>query len=256
VGASFIINADDLGRSVEVNAEIFRLVEKGKVTSATVIATGEAIGDCAHRAKSHSGCSFGVHLFLDEFRPVTDLANFPAVLEADGRFRDNARGYVYDAALRHAFAREWVAQVRRVQEAGIRVSHLDSHHHIHTFPAVFPILKRVQSLTGVSKVRCSLNSYGEPRRIRLLLKWVYNTALRHCPPTVTTDYFMPFGIFCGLSRRCGVRVGRTYELMVHPAAGSYMTEPEAYEAEIRELEADWEQVLPGNCRFISYHELN
>lgn len=254
--AALIINADDLGRSGSVNTEVFRLLDKGKITSATIIATGSAFEEGVRRAKGYPQCSFGVHLFLDEFHPVTDLTAFPSVLSEDGRFQPEAREYAYNRALRKALTQEWVAQVRRVQGAGIPVSHLDSHHHIHTFPWVFPVLKRVQRLTGVRKIRCTLNRYLEPKRGLLLAKWLYNTALRHFPTTTTTNYFMPFGLFCALLQ--GRRVGdnATYELMVHPGASTYMEAPQEYEAELAMLEGDWERVLPPGFRLISYNELN
>lgn len=252
---AIITNADDLGRSVGVNEAVFRLVEQGKVTSATLVATGEALADAVARAQAHPDCSYGVHLFLDEFRPVTDLSQFPSVLGSEGNFQSDARRYHYNAALRQALVQEWVAQVGRVRQAGVHVSHLDSHQHIHTFPRVFGMLKQVQKLTGIRKVRCSLNRYLEPKRCLLIAKRLYNTALRYHPATVTTDYFMSFGTFYTLLKEGRLPGAGTYELMVHPGAGLYMAEPGPYEAELAALEGPWEELLGGECRLMTYREL-
>jgi chitin disaccharide deacetylase len=41
--------------------------------------------------------------------------------------------------------REIAAQIARFQQTGLRLSHLDSHQHLHMFPPVFQIVKRVAS---------------------------------------------------------------------------------------------------------------
>src|SRR5262249_51439129 len=48
---------------------------------------------------------------------------------------------------------EVTAQIRKLESAGIRVSHLDSHKHTHMFPAVFKPLLRAAKACGVRAVR-------------------------------------------------------------------------------------------------------
>ena len=67
-----IVNADDLGASQMVNDVTFDLVAQGKVTSATMIANAPFLDDALHRIGGNNSCSFGVHLNLSEFQPLTD----------------------------------------------------------------------------------------------------------------------------------------------------------------------------------------
>ena len=66
-----IVNADDLGMSPEVNEVTFELIENGKVTSATMLANAPSIEDACQRIGNYGSCSFGVHLNITEFKPLT-----------------------------------------------------------------------------------------------------------------------------------------------------------------------------------------
>lgn len=63
-----IVNADDLGLSAEVNEAIFRAMEAGVITSATMLSNGSAVIPAARILHRFPNCSFGVHLNLTEFR--------------------------------------------------------------------------------------------------------------------------------------------------------------------------------------------
>src|SRR5690348_13237242 len=85
-----IINADDLGISSEVNAATFELMSQGRVTSATLMANGSAVEAAARCTKDFRHCSFGVHLNVDEFRPLTTHPGLQPILDADRRLVGNA----------------------------------------------------------------------------------------------------------------------------------------------------------------------
>jgi len=222
-----IINADDLGGSRKVNGAIFQLMAAGCVTSATMLANGEAVEDAAMGAKDFAQCSFGVHLNASEFSPLTTGAGLSPILEPAGCFAGNAlREVRITAALREALFHEWSAQVARVRSLGIAISHLDSHHHMHTVPGVFPVVKRVQRRFGIRKVRITMNIYPERlvvSRAHLLKKALWNFALRHVYRTVTTDGFTSLEVFLGVANKLGRRY-HTVELMTHPGSSSYQPE--------------------------------
>jgi len=249
-----IINADDLGRSAAVNDAAFALMDRGLVTSATIIATGDSLGDVARRCRDYPHCSFGTHLFLDEFQPLTDLSAFENLLLPDGRLREDARTYAFTRSVRNALLEEWVAQVEHVRSVGIPVSHLDSHHHVHTIPVAFGMLKALQQRTGVRKVRISLNCYEKPVPLMLLAKKsLFNFSLRRF--VRTTTHFAPFGIFHALMEQGRLPRPSTIELMVHPGASTYMKAPAYYEDELVKLGGRWREYLPWDYRFISYDDL-
>src|SRR4051812_23098805 len=57
-----IINADDLGANYEINREVRELLEEGRVTSASILANGPAVGDVMDWVGDFPRVSFGAHL--------------------------------------------------------------------------------------------------------------------------------------------------------------------------------------------------
>ena len=162
---SVTVNADDLGLSEHVNAEIFRLIDAGRVTSATLIASAPAIEQAARRTHKFPNTSFGAHLNLTEFEPLTDPRGLAPLVGTDGCFCGNVRNITIDVALRRAIRAEWNAQIGRLRMLGVDVSHIDSHHHVHTIPSLFTTLKNVQRDAGIRKVRISKNARSATLRI-------------------------------------------------------------------------------------------
>jgi predicted glycoside hydrolase/deacetylase ChbG (UPF0249 family) len=246
-----IVNADDLGISPEVNEAIFLLMAQGRVTSATLMANGAAAEDAARRAKELSRCSFGVHLNATEFPPLTTQDGLLPILDKEGRFNGNAiRKVALTDKLRAAIFAEWSAQIERAQGMGLRVSHLDSHHHVHTVPGLFPVLKQLQRRFGIRKVRTTMNIYCArvPGRLpKLAQKAVWNFALRHYYRTITTDGFTSLQIFSEAAHERKIN-HRSVELMVHPGGVSYGEEN-------RILDTDWWREIPVKIEHINYNEL-
>src|SRR5437773_603222 len=119
-----IVNADDLGINPQVNAAVFDLMSRGRITSATVLANGAAVKEAAREIPKHPNCSFGAHLNVSEFRPLTTDEGLRPILGEDGCFAGNAlRQARITAALRGAMFGELNAQVERLLALGIPVSH-------------------------------------------------------------------------------------------------------------------------------------
>src|SRR5262249_14353842 len=136
------------------------------------------------------GRSFGVHLNLTQFSPLSNGQYTSAITNREGFFsRDIADATVRPALLR-AMYEELCAQVERVLSAGVAISHFDSHHHIHTVPFIFPIVKAVQRRFSIHKIRLSKNIYTEQMPCSAALrakKRLYNWALQAW--SETTDGF-------------------------------------------------------------------
>ena len=242
-----IVNADDLGLSEQVNDSIFAMIEKKRVSSATLIANGEAFSSAAAGARQHADCSFGVHLNLTQYEPLSSGKGRRVLMALDDRSAARWRTRGVSIALLSAVYEEFCAQIERVQNELGTVSHLDSHHHVHTVPALFPVLAAVAKKYRIGKVRASRNLLGpsETRSRSLMLKKsIWNFALRNGLGVRTTDYFTDLVTFrsAGLSEPCSV------EVMVHPGHEKY-----AHESEI--LGKEWWGELPARISFINYHQL-
>jgi len=245
-----IINADDLGISEPVNDAIFSLLQRNRISSATLIANGPAIKSAARKAKHFPDGTFGVHLNASEFSPLTNNPGLRPLLRQDGQFRGNLHQVRPARDALAALKEEWFAQINRLKELGLSVGHIDSHHHVHTIPALFPVLKAVQRNFGIRRVRSTVNLYprdAQPRYLVLAQKWIWAHALRNWYRTTTPQFFSSFAIFH--ARRFDfAELSSTIELMTHPGSEKYTEETEL-------LESDWWREVGSGVKLIRYPDL-
>ncbi len=162
-----IVNADDFGFTAGVNRGIVEAHTRGIVTSSTLMANGRAFEDAVCLAKTVPRLSVGCHVVLIDGQPVLDAERLPSLTSRHSggvRFRDGLKSFAARALAGGLNAgeieAETSAQIRKLQSAGIIVSHLDTHKHTHLFPAVLRPLLRAARACGVRAVR---NPFG-PRQ--------------------------------------------------------------------------------------------
>ena len=246
-----IINADDLGYNQKVNDAIFDLMAEGRITSATIMANGEAVEDAAKRASGTKDCSFGVHLDIHELAPLTSNPALQRIMDPRGWFNGSVRDIRITSDLQHAVGEEWRAQVAKLRSLGVQISHIDSHHHTHTIPALFRTLKDLQRDTGIWKVRATHNIYPNNVRVslvKMMKKWLWAWALRNWRRTKTVDGFTDFATLLAEGSRRKVP-HEVVEAMVHPGYPKYAVE------ETAALRTDWQKSLLGPVEMISYWQL-
>src|ERR1700730_520489 len=153
-----IINADDFGLTPGVNRAIAELHQAKALTSATLMATGAAFEDAVAIAHANPALGVGCHIVLTDATPVSPPKSIPTLIGPDGKnFRPSLVDFI-QALLRGAIReddieREAVAQVQKLQCAGINVTHLDTHKHTHLFPAVARPLLRIAERCSVQAIR-------------------------------------------------------------------------------------------------------
>lgn len=155
-----IVNADDLGFTSGVTRAIIEAHTRGIVTSSTLMATGPAFNEAVQYAKATRNLSVGCHIVLIDGQPVLESDKIPALAPSQ-RFRDGLKGFAVRALTGRISAdqiqAEATAQIRRIQAAGITVSHIDTHKHTHIFPQILRPLLRAAKERGVTAVR---NPFG------------------------------------------------------------------------------------------------
>lgn len=155
-----IINADDFGFTSGVNRAIVKAHTDGVVTSTTLMANGPAFSEVPQIAKNLTGLSVGCHVVLIDGEPVLPSEKVPSLTES-GRFRDGLKGFAARAVTWRLDAAqitaEAIAQIRKIQFAGLSISHFDTHKHTHLFPQVLRPLLRAAADCGVRAVR---NPFG------------------------------------------------------------------------------------------------
>jgi hopanoid biosynthesis associated protein HpnK len=156
-----IINADDFGLTVGVNRAIVEAHEAGVVTSATLMANGQAFDDAIALARSRPRLGVGCHVVLVDGAAILDQTAVRTLLDPGGsgdpHFREGIARFGALALLgrldENEIEAEAAAQIRKLQAAGVTVTHLDSHKHTHLFPRVLRPLLRAAASCGVRAIR-------------------------------------------------------------------------------------------------------
>ncbi len=155
-----IVNADDFGYTSGVNRAIVEAHSRGIVTSSTLMANGLAFLEAAQLARNLPKLSVGCHVVLTDGRPILPAANLPSLTTA-ADFRDGMATFAARAIAGRMDAgevsAEAAAQIRKIQSAGISVSHIDTHKHTHLFPKILRPLLRAAAECGVRAIR---NPFG------------------------------------------------------------------------------------------------
>ena len=155
-----IVNADDFGYTSGVNRAIVEAHSHGVVTSSTLMANGPAFAEATRLARTVPKLSVGCHVVLTDGVPVLTAAQLPS-LTTNSHFRDGMMTFAARSIAGRMNADEIIAeasaQIRKLQSAGIAVSHIDTHKHTHLFPGVLRPLLRAAAACGVRAVR---NPFG------------------------------------------------------------------------------------------------
>jgi hopanoid biosynthesis associated protein HpnK len=161
-----IVNADDFGLTAGINRAIVEAHTHGIVTSSTLMANGRAFEDAVRLAATVPRLSVGCHVVLIDGEPVlnAELSSLTPADSGGARFRDGLKSFAVRALTGRLNPREIEAeasaQIRKLQSAGVSVSHLDTHKHTHLFPSVLRPLLSAARACGVRAVR---NPFG-PRK--------------------------------------------------------------------------------------------
>jgi predicted glycoside hydrolase/deacetylase ChbG (UPF0249 family) len=217
-----VVNADDLGFTSGVNRAIIKAHTDGVVTSATLMANGPAFCEATELAKQFPKLSIGCHVVLIDGEPVLPPAKVPSLTQS-GRFRDDLKTFAARALTGQLdateIAAEATAQIRRVQAAGVCVSHLDTHKHSHIFPKVLRPLLLAAAECGVRAVR---NPFGPrlPLRLSELLKRQFQNAV-HREGFVTPDGTLGIEVTGTLNETLFTTIATsvpegTWEFVCHP----------------------------------------
>jgi hopanoid biosynthesis associated protein HpnK len=237
------VNADDLGWTAGVNRGIAEAHRNGIVTSASLLANGEAFAEAVDLAHAARGLGVGVHLNLNDGPPTAPREVVPSLLNDAGEFEGGPDSLLLKIATRGLSVREveieWDAQISKVRKGGIELTHMDGHKHVHMLPGLFEIALRLAKRHGIAAIRVSheasslraalsagkvhaavvLKQGVQARGLKLLARDAREQAER--AGVSTSDYFCGIAQTGELTKEGVARLLRnlpegTTELMCHP----------------------------------------
>ena len=204
-----IVNADDLGLSPEINAGICEGLDRGVITDTSLMVRAGQAPQAARELKRRGITSLGLHLDLDarlgwsspgrERYPrarLTELLESPAFVA--GLYREAHR------------------QMEGFLALGLNPTHIDTHHHVHGFPAIFRIMVQLMREYGVRSLRFSRTGYSLPTREDIPLT---AADYRETDACLRNYGFFRTGCMLEGAQRLSQLSAHSTELVVHPARG-------------------------------------
>lgn len=152
-----ITSADDFGLSSGVNRAVEQGWKDGLLTGASLMPGAAAFDEAVKIAKRNPDLQIGLHLTLVQGSGVLPPSEIPDLVNEGGNFSDNpvttGFRYFFDRGLYCQLKREIEAQIVRILDAGIPLTHIDGHLNIHLHPTVFRILAELMPRYGITTFR-------------------------------------------------------------------------------------------------------
>lgn len=173
-----IINADDYGICPEANRAIENLIKAGYLRDVSVLANSlfydeavEFLLNCPQQP------TVGVHLNVVEGVPLSTTETIKILLGSHNEFAGLSqilrRWSRAPLRVSKAIEAEWRAQIEVLLKTGLKISHADSHRHIHAFPPFWKILVKLCREYDIPAVRLprERNAIRSRRLAAFALMW-------------------------------------------------------------------------------------
>jgi hopanoid biosynthesis associated protein HpnK len=152
-----IISADDFGLAPQINQAVEQAHQRGALGAAGLMAGGGALSDALERVRRLPRLDLGLHAALVAAPPCAPPASITSLLGADGQLLGSHAAFVarwLRGKVRPSEVREELdAQLLGLQAQGVRLTHLDSHQHLHVLPGLAPLFADLATRAGVTAIR-------------------------------------------------------------------------------------------------------
>ncbi len=276
-----IINADDFGRHELINKAVELGIIEGCLRSATLMPGGQAFDSAVAISKRHKDLGIGIHFTLVNGNPILPPEAIPSLVTKDGFFYDNftifIKRFISGKINFEEVRAELAAQLQKLEQAGLKLTHADSHQHLHTLPGIIDIVLEISKSAGIKAVRIPRTPLlcGRLCGIGQLIGRIGLGTLSQIAAVKaknkkisTTEHFS--GIVAGeavgepylVSILCNLKPGTT-EIMMHPGTNNDILIP--YCNWDHDFETELSAILSPNIRklaaakhiiFTNFHNLN
>ena len=168
----FILNADDLGLSNNINKGVIDGYNSGVLKSASLCANGEAFDAVINEIMPECpDLCIGVHLNIIEGKALSGYSKIPLLVDKNGYFNNS-----YTQLMAKSNKQEFIDQLEtefRAQIEKIKMhlnpAHIDSHVHTHGIPNIFELTCKLAQEYEIPYIR---TQYEKPYITPLLSKHI------------------------------------------------------------------------------------
>jgi predicted glycoside hydrolase/deacetylase ChbG (UPF0249 family) len=214
-----IINADDFGLDDRCNRAIILCFKEGLCSSATLMPNMPAFLEACQLTHENNLLNHvGIHVVLTEGVSLTDkIRTLPKFCNKDGILHLNrdVPTFFLSSSEKRILADEIRAQIKKCRDFGINITHLDSHHHIHTEWAISEVVISVARELHIPYIRISRNCGVNINFIKKIYKHIFNKRLK-LMNLARTDLFGSLTDFEYFLRAKNQSINNSFEIMIHP----------------------------------------
>lgn len=201
-----IVNADDFGMTKGVTEGILDGMKNGVITDTSAMVNMPYFDEAVKVAKENGLKEMGVHLTVSCGKPLTNSALIKDIVDDKGFFYRRPQERVLNV---EEVEIEYRAQINKFLESGLKMNHIDCHHHCYSFYE--EVLKMAIKLAKEFNVPMRCPENGQLHFVKEAgVKAPDYFSLDFYDKTVSEDYFIKI-----LEESLGKY--EVIEIMCHPA---------------------------------------
>ncbi|MDE1489879.1 ChbG/HpnK family deacetylase [Xenorhabdus bovienii] len=204
-----IINADDFGFSEKTNIAIVECFKNGIINSATLMANMPGTKQAIEFTKQYN-LSIGIHFNLNDGTPMNkDILDIKEL--SDGKkfeFKINRHSFLLKKKIIDNIYKEFKFQIEFLLSHGVNITHIDSHHHIHTILPIFLITRKIAKEYKLT-VRIPRTSGGNKFIKKSYKRFIHKIMKKD--KISFSDYFINYDEYIN-----DKKINNNTEIMVHP----------------------------------------
>lgn len=220
MGTKIIINADDFGLNSSVNKAIIESFSRRLINSTTIMANMPGFDEAIELAHTNNIIDkIGIHLNLSEGHPLTAAITGTNIFHNGnelGLKKFEKTLFLINSEKRKTIYNEFAAQIEKVRNAGIPISHIDTHHHIDDVWTITQIIMGLLKKNKIPSMRI-LNNLNRNTKF-------YKSGYRRMVNSIIKMNNANFSDFFGNSPEAFSRLrnnnlffeNKKLEIMVHP----------------------------------------
>lgn len=204
-----LFTADDFGASREVNAAVVKAHKAGTLHAASLMMGESGAEEAVALAKENPSLRVGLHLALVDAKSVLPHSEIPSLVDSDRNFPKNPAytwlAYLFNPRLASQLEKEIRAQFDAFRKTGLKLSHVDGHHHQHIHPRAWRLAVELAKAGGAEWVRLPREDIGVWSRCAAERQWwkilhgkIYRGLTSGKPARLENEGFLRFDAVYGI----------------------------------------------------------
>jgi chitin disaccharide deacetylase len=208
---NLIINADDFGKDKLINDAIVFCLNHGLINSTSLMVAEAGFEEALDFIAKYDYKNVGIHINLTDGKPLSNF-DLDYFLQENGFWDPNKvwSPKILKKEVSGKIEKEIKEQIEKMADHVFLPKHMNSHHHCHTTPFLFPIFLKVAQKFKI-KIRLAQSYYENS-----YIKYYYRVGINQILKSKGVAFSDSFESIDSWNVRKNVLGSKKVEIMVHP----------------------------------------